>query len=72
MPKLSVFGADVPTGVDPEPVFAKALGHGYRAFDTASAYDSIGALAGVSGDKGVSDELFVVYKIKPADDHALR
>lgn len=72
VPKLTLFGADIPASTDPRPIFEKALGHGYRAFDTASAYDSIGSLAEVGAQARALDDLYVIYKIKPADDQALK
>jgi diketogulonate reductase-like aldo/keto reductase len=70
MPKLDLFGADVPETSNPRTVFGKALQSGYRGFDTASAYGTIDALAETSGQG--KDQLYVIYKVKPADDHALK
>ncbi|MCK6552368.1 aldo/keto reductase, partial [Myxococcota bacterium] len=72
MPALPLFGTDVPKDQDARVVLGRALDAGYRAFDTAASYETLAALAGAARERGLaSDALYVVYKVKPADDAAL-
>ncbi|MCA9548923.1 MAG: aldo/keto reductase [Myxococcales bacterium] len=70
VPKLDLFGADVPP--TRQDVLGKAMGAGYRAFDAASAYSSTEALGRLGQEKGIRDDLYVIYKVKPADDAAIQ
>ncbi len=43
MPKIDLFGTDVPAHLDASVALGRALAAGYRGFDCASAYDSLSA-----------------------------